>query len=106
MGFLTRDLNRSRKQYPPTRRKQRLTLVSETELFLESGTITFDNQLTGSYSYQNDYSSAPTVFCSSYSSTDGLVNINLIDVTTEGATVEASDRFTGTVYIQVLQLGS
>ena len=105
MGFRSRDLTRQRKQYPPTRRKPQLSLVATSELFLESGIIEFDNETEGSYTFQNEYTSVPSVYCSSFSPTDGIVSLNITSATVTGITVETSSEFTGTVYVQAMQLG-
>jgi hypothetical protein len=106
--FTRRDLNRFKKVYPYTPRRKVIKSVSDNGFTIEEGTITFTDASSGSYTFLETYSSAPNVVVTAYDSAgNDLVGValNITAITTTSVTVESTANFTGTVNVQILQVG-
>ncbi len=109
--FTRRDLNRFKKIYPFVQRKPRYALISEKEANLEVAEIQFNNEESKVYEFSTIYSTAPSVTIAGFDSmsdTDGNANVALMvqSVTTTQVTIAASEVFRGSVFIQVISVGS
>ena len=109
--FIRRDLNRYKKTYPFVQRKPRYILMSDKEANIEVAEIIFDNEESKVYDFSTFYSTAPTVTVAGYDSADasgGNANVAVMvqAISTTQATISASESFRGSVFIQVIAIGS
>ncbi len=109
--FTRRDLNRYKKTYPFVQRKPRYILMSDKEANIEVAEIIFNNEEEKSYDFSTIYTSAPTVTVAGYDSMDdsgGNANVAVMvkSVTTTQVIIAASENFRGSVFIQVISVGS
>ena len=106
--FTRRDINRFRKVYPYTPRRKVLRAVAEESFIIEEGTITFTSANSGSYVFLEKYLSVPNVVITAFDSAGndevGVV-LNITAITTSSVTIESTASFTGTVNVQVMQIG-
>jgi hypothetical protein len=107
--FTRRDINRFRKVYPYTPRRKVIRSVSDDSFIIEEGTISFSSESSGSYTFLETYSSAPNVVVTAFDSAGNEqvgVGLNITAITTTSVTVQSTAAFTGTVNVQVLQVGA
>lgn len=106
-SFRKRDGQRFRKVYPRIRRTPRFFTISDKEMILEAEKISMSNSSEGSYEFQEQYDSIPTVQISAESSDDsqGIVNVFITVLTTKRVQWETSAPFTGTIHVQVIKVG-
>ena len=109
--FTRRDLNRYKKTYPFVQRKPRYIMMSENEANIEAGEIQFDNEKSKVYKFSSTYSTTPTVTVTGYdseNSSGGNANVALMveSISTTEAVIVSSESFRGSVFIQVISVGS
>ena len=109
--FTRRDLNRFKKVYPFVQRKPRFALMSDKEANIEVAEIIFDNEEMKVYEFSTIYSAAPVVTISGFdsmSSTNGNANVALMvsEITSQQVKIVSSEKFRGSVFIQVISVGS
>tara|TARA_Y100001973_G_C5189502_1_gene330000 strand:- start:550 stop:873 length:324 start_codon:yes stop_codon:yes gene_type:complete len=106
MGYRRKDIQRQKKIYPFARRKPIYKLESDQKIKIEVATISFVNEDTKSYSFQNSYTSAPPVSIGVKVPSDnlGLVNVYISALSTTSITLKASAPFTGDVFLQILEI--
>lgn len=103
--FTKRNLQRFRKVYPYIRREPRNIYCSDKEAVIEVGSITFTNTNSGTYIFQENFPSVPTISAISVdSSSNNQANVNVFvtSVSTSEITIEVSQNFTGTVDFHAL----
>ena len=103
-----RDINRFRKVYPYLRRRPVYSFVSDEELVVEVGKITFSNSSSETYTFSEIYGSAPTITAIAVDSEDNGtadVNVFITSLSTTSVTFESSSTFTGQVHFQVIKIG-
>jgi len=106
--FKRRDLNRYRKVYPYLRKRPVLTYISDKEFIIETGEISFTNTDSGTYTFTEVYTSAPTVTAISYDSeNNNTANVNVFvdSVSTTSVTIKTSQTFTGKITFQAIMIG-
>ena len=109
--FTRRDLNRYKKTYPFVQRKPRYALISDKEANIEVAEIVFDNTASKTYTFSTIYSTTPTVTVvgfDSMSDSDGNANVSVMvsSISTTSATIVTSESFRGSVFIQIIAIGS
>ena len=111
MGFTTfnrRDAQRFRKVYPRIRKTPRYFTISDEAMSIESDKVSMNNASTGTFNFQLEYESIPTVQLTAETSDDaqGMVNVFITSLTTSAVEWETSAPFTGTIHIQIFKVGS
>jgi len=111
--FQKYDRNRYRKIYPVTRYPASLSYRSRAEVIVESASVSFLKEDSKAGTLSNVYKSLPTITLG-VSTTDTVgeeSNVNIFisalainSVGTVSFTISASDKFTGTVVLQVLSV--
>ena len=104
-----RDLNRFRKVYPFLRRRPVYGFVSDEELVVEVGKVTFSDSNSEIYTFAETYSSVPTITAISVDSeTNGTADVNVFisSISTTSVTFATSDSFIGQVHFQIIKVGS
>jgi hypothetical protein len=110
MGFTTfrrRDGQRFRKVYPRVRKTPRFFTISDSTMAVESNKVSMANATSGTYTFDTVYVSVPTVQLTAETSSDdqGMVNVFITALTTTTVTWETSAPFTGTIHIQIFNIG-
>ena len=95
----TRNRNRFGKQYPLIRRRPVNELVTEYETIIEVATLTFNNASAITYFFEQFFPDIPSVTATAK---DVGVNVFISSISTTSVTVETSDAFQGSVYMQVM----
>lgn len=105
------DKNRFKKIYPVNRRPPKEGYTSDKGLVVETQTVDFSNEYSKRIKLDGKYTAMPTVVVSSFSTTsesNGNVNLFISSLTFSGdflyAQIEASDKFTGTAALQVIEI--
>jgi len=85
--------------------------MSDKEANIEVAEIVFDNEESKTYSFSTIYTTTPTVTIAGYDSMDdsgGNANVAIMvqSISTTTATISASEGFRGSVFIQVISVGS
>jgi len=93
------DLNRYAKAYPFLRRQPKYSLQASSPVVLESSVLDFEGSDEVTYTFLNDYSSAPTVVATSLNDS---INVFIKSVTTAQVTIGASVENSGQVSIFVV----
>lgn len=107
--FKKRDLNRYRKIYPYIRREPRFVTVSENDVLIEIGEITFTDSSTGTYTFTETFASAPVVTAITYDSEgndSANVNAFISSLTTASVTIDTSQNFTGKIQFHAIWIES
>lgn len=109
--FTRRDLNRFKKVYPFVQRKPRYVLTTDSEANIEVAEIVFNNEESKTYVFSSIYSAAPTVTITGFDSmkdTGGNANVSLMvsELTSQQVKIVSSEKFRGSVFIQVISVGS
>jgi len=107
--FKKRNMNRFRKVYPYLRREPRYELVSTTESLIEISAVPFVNSDSAIYVYANHFPSAPVVTATAVDTNGNStadVNVYLSSVSATQVIVETSAKFTGTVHLHAIFLGT
>tara|TARA_Y100000310_G_scaffold335104_1_gene416337 strand:+ start:2066 stop:2413 length:348 start_codon:yes stop_codon:yes gene_type:complete len=110
--FTKRDLNRYRKVYPYVRREPRMAFISNKEVTMEVGSITFEGEnspIFKRYMFTERFPSPPMVTATSVDSkSSGTADVNTFIkvVTRTYVEVEVSQKFIGTVHFQAIWIGS
>jgi len=110
MGFTTfrrRDGQRFRKVYPRIRKTPRFFTISDATMAVESNKISMTSETSATYTFELPYDSVPTVQLTAETSLDdqGMVNVFITALTTTTVTWETSAPFTGTIHVQVFNIG-
>ena len=110
MGFTTfrrRDAQRFRKVYPRIRKTPRFFTISDSTMIIESAKVTMNNETSGQYTFVTSFDAVPNVQVTAETSSDdqGMVNLFITALTTKTVTFETSAPFTGTVHIQIIDIG-
>ncbi len=103
--FKKKDLNRYRKVYPYQRKEPRNTLTATSEVTIEIGKVSFNNASSATYTFTETYTSAPTITAVSVdSSSNNTANVNIFisEITTQKATFNSSQAFTGNVHFHII----
>jgi len=105
-----RDLQRYRKTYPYFRHPPRYAYFASSPLgddvILEVGEITFSSAATGTHSFAEAFTSAPTISGIAVDTLgDGNANVNVYveAISTSSVTFRASAPFTGKISFQAIQ---
>ena len=104
-----RDINRFRKVYPYLRRRPVYSFVSDEELVVEVGKVSFSNSSSESYTFKETYASTPTITAIAVDSAgNGTADVNVFitSLTTTSVTLESSNAFTGQIHFQIIQVGT
>jgi len=107
--FKKRNLNRFRKVYPYIRREPRYELVSTTEALIEIAAVPFTNQDAVIYVFNEFFPAAPTITAVAVDSSDTStadVNVYVSGISSTQVTLETSAKFTGTVHLHAIFLGT
>jgi hypothetical protein len=106
--FKRRNLNRFRKVYPYLRRAPVYSYCADSEVVIEVGEAEFDNASSTTYSFQQTYSTVPSVTAISVDSENNNtanVNVFIQAITLTNVTFGTSQAFTGKVNFQIILLG-
>ncbi len=95
----TRNRNRYGKQYPLIRRRPVNELVTEYETIIEVVALVFNNTSTVTHYFTECFPGAPSVTATAK---DVGVNVFISSVSRIKVTVETSDSFQGSVYMQAM----
>ena len=104
-----RDLNRFRKVYPYLRRRPIYGFVSNKELLVEVGELTFSDSSSETYTFIEYYASTPTITAVSFDSEGNdaaNVNVFISSISTTSVTIKTSNTFTGKVQFQIILVGT
>jgi len=104
-GTKKKNKNAFKKVYPYVRRRPIYTYELENETVIETVILTFSNESTKTYVFDEVFSSAPTVTAISAENEAGdnaNVNVFVSSVTTSECTINTSDEFSGYVHIQIM----
>ncbi len=104
--FRTMNRNRLKKVYPHTRKTPRNVMISDKEIIMETASVSLTDSNSGSYTFTETYNSIPVITLGAQITGGGIVNVFITDLNTQSVTFQTSAEITGTVYIQVLQIGS
>ena len=107
--FKKRNLNRFRKIYPYIRREPRFELVSTTEALIEIAEITFNDSVSETYTFTEFFIGTPSVTATvvdSLGANTADTSVYISELTTTSVTVDTSGRFSGTVHLHIIFLGS
>jgi len=104
--FKTMNRNRLKKVYPAIRKTPKNVMISNKEVIMETTSVSVTDDNTGSYTFEETYSAAPVVTLGAYTTDGGIVNVFITALNTQSVTFQTSASFTGTVYLQVLLIGS
>ena len=99
----TRNRNRFQKTYPLIRRRPVNELVTDKETVIEVAILTFDNQSSQTYNFEQLFPSAPSVTAMSK---DVSVNVFVKSVSTTAVVVESSAIFQGDIYLHAIYVAS
>tara|TARA_B100002019_G_scaffold233014_1_gene206923 strand:- start:89 stop:424 length:336 start_codon:yes stop_codon:yes gene_type:complete len=110
MGFTTfrrRDGQRFRKVYPRVRKTPRFFTISDETMIVESAKVTMTNETSATYSFDTQFESIPTVQVTAQTSDDnqGMINVFVTSLSTTQVRWETSAPFTGTIHIQIIDVG-
>lgn len=103
------DLNRYRKIYPYVRKEPSYKYLSDKDILLEIGEVTFSDANSGSYTFTETFTSAPTIVGISYDSSENdsaNVNIFITSLSTTSVTFGSSQNFTGKVQFHAIWIDS
>jgi len=99
------DANRLRKTYPFVRRSPQFIYQSENTIIMEASTVAFSNTSGETYTFQEEYTTAPIVTATALETTDNAnVNVWVSAVSTTSAAINTSAAFTGKVSVQVIAI--
>ena len=104
-----RDLNRYRKVYPYLRRRPQYKWVTEDEVILEIGEISFSNDTVQTYQLKEPFNSAPIVTVTAVDTTEAGtadVNVFITAISTTAITFRTSDNFSGKVHFHAMEIRS
>jgi hypothetical protein len=103
--FIKRDIGRLRKVYPALRRvrKTKKSYTTNKSVILETATVTFDNEASKSYQFEENFTSVPVVIATATGSNSNF-NVFVVNVSTTHVTLETSHIYSGDVYIQVMMI--
>ena len=107
--FKKRDLNRFRKVYPFIREAPVESFTSGEAFVIEVGEAEFSDSSSVTYSFNETFTSAPTITAvavDSNSNNSANVNIFVSSISTTAVTLESSQNFSGTVSFHVIQVGA
>ena len=108
--FCKKDKNRFKKVYPFVQRKPRPVMQSDNYVEMEANEVTVNNVSEFQYNFINNYAVVPTVTATAKeldpanNDFDASVALMIKDVTLSHVTITASQKFTGTVFIQVMAI--
>ena len=108
--FCKKDKNRFKKVYPFVQRKPSPVMQSHRNVDMEANEIFVDNLSEFRYEFMNSYEVVPTVTVTIRDTNptdmglDPSVSIMIKDLTTRWVDLEASQTFTGSVFIQVIAI--
>ena len=106
--FKKRNINRFRKVYPLIKEMPVNSFVGDKALILEVGEFTFTATDTGTYNFNESFSSAPTITAitvDSLSNNEANVNIFVTSITTTSVTFKSSQAFSGAVQFHAILVG-
>lgn len=106
-----RDLQRFRKVYPYYRKPPRYSYIASSPLgdnvVLEVGDITMSGTDTGTYSFTESFTSAPSISGITKDTTvagDANVNVYVQSISTSSVTFRTSAPFTGKISFQAIEV--
>jgi len=106
--FKKRDLNRFRKVYPWSRKRERLSIVPSAENFkIEVGVLEFSSENSKTVEFTESFTEVPVVTAisvDSESNDTANVNVFVAAVSTTSVTFEASMSFTGVIHFHAIQV--
>ena len=105
MPVLTKNQNRFRKVYPGIRKNAVNQILYQKKI--EAGEIVLTDASEGTYTFQLGYSVIPSVTATVYDSSAGgsaNTNVTIKSINESSVTIETSQKITGTVYVQVVEL--
>ena len=105
--FTKKDRNRFRKVYPYLRKRESITYEADSEVVLETGSLTVTDAESASYNFEETFPSAPTITSTSVDSeSNNSANINVFvsAVTTTGFTLNFSQAFTGKIHFHAIYI--
>jgi len=108
-GTKKKNKNVFKKVYPYIRRRPVYTYELENETVMETAILTFTNESSKTYVFEELYSEEPTITAIAVQNEAGdNANVNLIitNSSVTQCTIEASDEFSGYVSIQVIMVVS
>ena len=94
------DANRRRKTYPFVRRVPVYKFEGESQVIIETASVTFSATDEATHSFTETFTSAPVV---TLTAKDDNVNVYISAVSTTSVTINASAAFTGTVELHAIQ---
>lgn len=92
------DRNRHRKIYPINRRTPS-PAIPAAGVTMETATVTFSSSASETYTFAAAYSSAPIVIATS----NDNVNIYISSINTTQVVINASEAFSGSVFLQITE---
>ena len=107
--FKKRDLNRYRKVYPFIREAPVESFMAGEAFVIEVGDVEFANASSATYTFNEKFTSAPTITAvavDSNSNNSANVNIFVSSVSTTSVTLESSQNFSGKVSFHVILVGA
>lgn len=102
--FKHRNLNRYRKVYPGIRKTPINAYISDEQAALEAATLTFDNTDSYTYTFLNEYMSAPNVIATPVGENSDI-NVFVSSVSLTQTVISTSENYTGDIYIQIMWIG-
>ena len=107
--FTKRNVNRFKKIYPWVQRTPRFALISNKDAILEAAEVSFNDDDEVIYKFVEVYTETPTATAIAKDSAgNDLADVNIFvsSISKTQVTLAASQKFTGSVYVQIVWISS